>query len=88
MFILEYVEGVIAELTLHNYRFIYAFEGLDILFICTAMDIIMRRFITSESEMSVQWVGFESKADMMLYYIAVADSPTARPEDCKHYVSI
>ena len=48
----------------------------------------MPRFITSDSEMSVQWVGFESKADMMLYYIAIADSDTAKPEDCKHYVSL
>ena len=47
----------------------------------------MPKFITSDSQMSVQWTGFESKVDMMLYYVAVSGNNGTNQMDCKSLVS-
>ena len=53
----------------------------------TAGEILMPQYIISDNEMSIQWDGFQSEVDMMLYYVAVSDSSAAETEDCKQLVS-
>ena len=46
----------------------------------------MPQYIISDNEMSIQWDGFQSEVDMMLYYVAVSDDSAAETEDCKQLV--
>ena len=48
----------------------------------------MPRYIASNSMMSIQWRDFQSRVNMLLYYVAVADNSQANPDDCEYYVSI
>ena len=51
-----------------------------------AGEILMPEYISSDNEMSVQWDGFESKVEMMLYYVAVSEDDAAARVDCKQLV--
>lgn len=46
----------------------------------------MPRYITSETEMGIQWNDFKSNVGMLLYYVAVADTDRASLDECKRYV--
>ena len=46
----------------------------------------MPEYISSDKEMSIQWNGFESKVEMMLYYVAVSEDDAATKVDCKQLV--
>ena len=46
----------------------------------------MPEYIISDNEMSIQWDGFQSEVDMMLYYVAVSGDSAAETEDCKQLV--
>ena len=49
--------------------------------------IIMKDYINTDSHVDVQFEGFTSKLDILMYYIALSNNTDANSTDCKQYVS-
>lgn len=45
-------------------------------------------FVNSLSELDVQYEGFTSRLDMLMYYVAVSNNTDANDTNCVKYVSI
>ena len=52
-----------------------------------AGSIIMKDYINTDSHVDVQFEGFTSKLDILMYYIALSNNTDANSTDCKQYVS-
>jgi hypothetical protein len=47
----------------------------------------MKDYINTDSHVDVQFEGFTSKLDILMYYIALSNNTDANSTDCKQYVS-
>ena len=56
-------------------------------FIFAGGAITMDEFINSDNSIELQWEGFESNLEIMMYYVAIGNSSDALGHDCKQYVS-
>ena len=54
----------------------------------TAGVIIMNDYVSTDTHLDVQFEGFTSKLDILMYYIALSNNTKAHGTDCKQYVSI
>ena len=47
----------------------------------------MKDYINTDSHVDVQFEGFTSKLDILMYYIVLSNNTDANSTDCKQYVS-
>ncbi|KAK3612515.1 hypothetical protein CHS0354_024486 [Potamilus streckersoni] len=52
----------------------------------TAGKIVMPDFVPTNEHLDVNWEGFTSKVDILLYYVALSNNSLANGTSCKHYI--
>jgi len=47
----------------------------------------MSRYVSTDKYLELQWEGFTSDLDILMYYIAISNNSDANQTSCKNYVS-
>ena len=53
----------------------------------TAGTFVMNTFISTGTYLDVQFEGFSSKLDILMYYVTLSNNSDANNTNCKNYVS-